>query len=76
VIVYELRDSTGDLVAREFSESKITKTRMMLENRGSGPLRLEKLFIQKEDSHCPRVIDPLKKYKLRYGDGGILPKSP
>jgi hypothetical protein len=68
MIVYELRNQKGELIAREFSESKIATTRMALENRHSGPLRLSKLFIQKDEKGLtPRVIDPLKKYKDRVG---------
>ena len=68
MIVYELRDQLGDLIAREFSETKISRTRMVLENRGSGTLRLTKLFVcgDKADLEA-RVIDPLKKYKDRKG---------
>ena len=66
MIVYELRNQQGELIAREFSESKISKTRMILENRGSGALRLSKIFSQKSDTHL-RTIDPLKKYKDRVG---------
>jgi hypothetical protein len=66
MIVYELRNQQGELVAREFAESKICRTRMLLENRGSGQLRLEKLFVQKDDQDH-RTIDPLKKYKDRVG---------
>jgi hypothetical protein len=68
MIVYELRDQQGELIAREFNESKIAKTRMLLENRGSGPLRLQKLFIcGDKDDLSKRVIDPLKKYADRVG---------
>jgi len=66
MIVYELRNQQGELIAREFSESKISKTRTILENRGSGTLRLSKIFSQKSDTHL-RTIDPLKKYKDRVG---------
>jgi hypothetical protein len=68
MIVYELRDQQGELIAREFSEGKIAKTRVLMENRGSGCLRLTKLFIcgDKADQEA-RVIDPLKKYKDRKG---------
>jgi hypothetical protein len=62
MIVYELRNQQGELIAREFSERKISKTRMILENRGSGMLRLSKIFTQDD-----RVIDPLKKYSDRKG---------
>jgi hypothetical protein len=66
MIVYELRNQNGELIAREFSESKICRTRMLLENRGVGQLRLEKLFVQKEDKDL-RTIDALKKYTDRVG---------
>jgi hypothetical protein len=63
MIVYELRNGDGELVAREFNERKIAKTRISLENRGSGTLRLEKLFLCGDrDDIEKREITPLKKY--------------
>jgi len=57
MIIWEIRDSKGYLITKEFSERKAVIKKMMLENRGSGRIYIKKVFQAEE-----RNVDPIKKF--------------
>jgi len=59
MIVYELRDSFGRLLAREFEEATISRFKIAVENAGFGRTTLTKLFCVEDNKN--RVIEPLYK---------------
>lgn len=59
MIVYELRDSFGRLLAREFEEDNISRFKIAVENAGFGRTYLTKLFCVEDIPN--RVIDPIYK---------------
>ena len=64
MIVYELRDSFGRLLAREFEEATISRFKIAVENAGFGRTTLTKLFCVEDIPS--RTIDPI--YKAGYLD--------
>ena len=62
MIVYELRDGFGRLLAREFEEANISRFKIAVENAGYGRTTLTKLFCVEDNPS--RTIDPI--YKAGY----------